>query len=335
MRARVAWLVSMAVALAAVVASPSAQAADPPEETAEDPYGEPDEAKGTQAKQLFVEGREALDRGDVALACEKFHASLALVETAGTLLNIAQCEERQGHLLAAEQSWERGIARLEPGDERIGLSQPRLDGLRARIPSLVIAVNGSLPAGLIVKVDDRQLSADEMRAPLRLDPGKHRIAVARSSKPETLSILDLREGEQRTLEIEGEHVAVVPRPPPPSPVREETTSQMVVAGWSLVGLGAAGLIVFGATGGVILSNDATIESECPTPQSCSELGATTVEESETLLVVNTVALAVGGAALGTGVILLLVDAFGGEPDESAVSVRPSPEGIGLAIRGAL
>src|SRR5690242_9683425 len=53
------------------------------------------------ADALFWEGRAAADAGDFATACEKFAQSLRLDAAAGTLFNLAHCEERVGRFASA------------------------------------------------------------------------------------------------------------------------------------------------------------------------------------------------------------------------------------------
>ncbi|HEU4534580.1 MAG TPA: tetratricopeptide repeat protein, partial [Polyangiaceae bacterium] len=49
-----------------------------------------------RAEALFREGREAMKRGDLDEACPKFSESQELDPSAGTLLNLALCEQRKG-----------------------------------------------------------------------------------------------------------------------------------------------------------------------------------------------------------------------------------------------
>ena len=83
------------------------------------------------AEALFLKGKELLASGSVDEACSLFSESLRIDPATGTLMNLADCEERQGKFASA---WQR--ERGNPHDERTVL--PR--GLRAASVCLVVIV---------------------------------------------------------------------------------------------------------------------------------------------------------------------------------------------------
>ncbi|MEO7330625.1 MAG: preprotein translocase subunit TatA, partial [Minicystis sp.] len=72
-----------------------------------------------QADALFKEGRSAFDRHDFPTACAKFEQSQAADPAAGTLLNLALCEEKLGKLLPARAHAKEVLASLSPRDDRL------------------------------------------------------------------------------------------------------------------------------------------------------------------------------------------------------------------------
>src|SRR5271165_5089170 len=92
------------------------------------------------AEALFREGRRLATLGDYASACPKFAESERLDEAAGTLFNLADCEEHIGRTASAWEHFAGAIERLAPGDprrdyarEHIGLLEPRLAWLTVTI----------------------------------------------------------------------------------------------------------------------------------------------------------------------------------------------------------
>lgn len=89
-------------------------------------------AQKAQAELLFQEGREALNRGDIALACSKFDQSLQAEEAGGTLINFADCSEKLGNHLKACRAYRRAQRLFDAkGDTtRFELAKQRGDNLR-------------------------------------------------------------------------------------------------------------------------------------------------------------------------------------------------------------
>src|SRR5262244_1618441 len=89
------------------------------------------------AEQLFIEGRAAAARGDYATACPKFAESQHLEPATGTLLNLADCEERLGKLASAWQHFREAFYKLlETNDERLQYATRRASQLEKRVPRL-------------------------------------------------------------------------------------------------------------------------------------------------------------------------------------------------------
>lgn len=84
-----------------------------------------------QAEASFAEGRRLMNAGKWAEACEHFAASLELDRAIGTLLNLANCEERTGDTRAACKHYAeaRDIAQQKGSDAREQLAVQRLGAL--------------------------------------------------------------------------------------------------------------------------------------------------------------------------------------------------------------
>lgn len=85
------------------------------------------------AEKLFVEGQEAMSRGEQALACAKFHRSVERYPVPNAVANVARCAERDGRLVEALRAWEQVTAMLPPGDPRNGPARERVAALAAAV----------------------------------------------------------------------------------------------------------------------------------------------------------------------------------------------------------
>jgi len=126
-----------------------------------------------EAERLFNEGRAAVKAEDYKTACPKFEASLKLARRAGTLFNLAQCEEHEGRLVTAVQYYKEGIVVLEPGDPRLAPSKKQLANIEPRMPYLTVNVEGTLPAGGRLTLDGREI--DVIGKEFAVNPGKHEL----------------------------------------------------------------------------------------------------------------------------------------------------------------
>ena len=126
-----------------------------------------------------------------------------------------------------------------------------------------------------------------------------------------------------------------PVAPPPPDEEEGGISPLV---WVGFGVGAAGLIVWGITGGISMSKSSTLKDEC-TDGVCSPDQESELDSATTLAHVATAGLVVGLVGCTVGLVSLFAFGSGSdEPDEtatdSAVVLRPliGPTTIGLEGR---
>src|SRR5688572_21903825 len=75
-----------------------------------------------RAGALFREGRAALKAEKYLEACSKFSESLRLEHAPGTVLNLADCEEKQGHLVSALALFRQVSRALPASDSRRSVS---------------------------------------------------------------------------------------------------------------------------------------------------------------------------------------------------------------------
>src|SRR3954471_24327953 len=93
------------------------------------------------AEALFRQGRHAMENKSYQEACAKFSESQKLDPAAGTLMNLATCEEKVGKLASAWQHWKEAIDALPPKDDRIGFARSRVEELEKKLPRLQITLS--------------------------------------------------------------------------------------------------------------------------------------------------------------------------------------------------
>jgi exonuclease VII small subunit len=287
------------------------------------------------AARLFKEGVDAQARGDSKLACAKFRGSLAFAQVPNTFFKVAQCEEQDGHLVAALRRWKQGIALLREDDNRLPVAKERAAAVQRRVPTVLVKLSKDAPAKARVLVDGAEVPSIE--APLELDTGERTIVVeAPGYKTERLSVM-LVEGDRKDVEIALSPLnpgpSKVSAPPPPPPPPPASGNLLRTLGFVAGGVGVAGFVTAGVTGGLLLSRDAKIRENCPLNQ-CNAEGWEVAQGMEPLFTANTIGFIAGIAGVGVGVTLLLTSGSGGG-DSTKAAIAPAilPGGGGASIAG--
>jgi hypothetical protein len=270
------------------------------------------------ADALFKAGRKAMEVGDYPSACAKFRESQRLDPAVGTLLNLADCEEKRGKIAEASALYRQVVDQLPPSDDRVPIAKTRIAALEPRVPRLTIRLAPGAPAGALVKRDGIELGPASLDLPLPMDPGGHVILVTAPGRLERSFDVTLAEGEARSIEVSpgAEHQPMRPpsapplpaSPPPASPPPARSgSSAMRTTGFIVGGFGVVAVGVGTATGIMVLGAKSTAEEDCPPPRPCrTQNGRDAVERGRTLGPVTTVALSIGAAALAGATALILV-----------------------------
>jgi hypothetical protein len=314
-----ASLAAFALSASIAAGSASAQKAGTPEDAA----------------RLFKEGVEAQSRGDAQRACAKFRGSLAFAEMPNTLFKVAQCDEQEGHLVAALRRWKQGIGLLPANDKRLAVAKERAEVMERRVPKVTLKLPKDAPDKTRVLVDGTEIQ--KLDEPIELDTGERTIVVeAPGFRSERLSVV-LVEGDRKDVEIALSPVDTgagptkgpsSPPPPPPPPSGGLGRTLGFVAG----GLGIAGFVTAGVTGGLLLSRDAQIRENCPQSQ-CNATGWEAAQSTGPLLTANTVGFIVGIAGVGAGLTLLLTSGGGADAPKAAIAPAILPGGGGASVAG--
>lgn len=294
------------------------------------------------AQQRFTRGAGLYEQRSFAPALDEFRASLALYGSPNTRLYVARCLRELGRLDEAVPEFERAMR--EAGD-RAGTdpryaatrdaAQTEMLAIAERVGRLTLTIPDA-PAGVVVRVNDREIPREALGVAFPVMPGALRIvveSVEHETETRTTEVAAGREVtvgvvlRQRARPVEGQtelQRPVVPVAPPPA----RGVSRNLA--WIGFGVGAAGLIglaAFGAAAGGTFSDLQTRCGNAPCP--ASEQG--TVNQGRTFTTAANVSLGVGIAGVVAGVVLLIVGRSpSASPPAPRVSLQVAPDSLGLA-----
>lgn len=294
------------------------------------------------AEELFEAGRAAMDRKDYAVACQRFAESQRLDPAPGTLVNLAECLDRQGLVASSWQRWKEALDSLRPGDSREAAVKQRIAAAQARLPKLELRLAENAAPGAVVTRDGLVLGNASLGLELPVDPGPHRVVVTAPGHAPREYALTIAEKESQTLTVDAGPTESAKSTPAPSKSRmvlpTGDTSPSAGSGgkrtYGIVALsaGGAGLIVGGVAGALALSKKSTVNDECSRTNGTllcdSQRGVDAAHAGRTFATIANVGVAVGVVGVGLGAYLLLT---GDGASQTAVSARATPAGGGIDV----
>jgi len=298
------------------------------------------EASAAQA--LFDEAKALMARGDYQRACAKLDESQRLDPALGTLLNLADCREKEGKLASAWSLFRDAEAlahRAGPADAE-AVAHERARALDERVPRLLISVAPGQPVALKIARNGIEVGAAQWETPIPLDPGEYQLTATAPGYKSWQSSVTLKEraGTVKTLVP-----ALVPAAQSNPAVGSEGQSadlklppanadshSVPTASWVLGGVGVAA-IGLGA-GLAVSANSQYYSVDCPDHR-CSQDDLDVRNHARTKATIATVAFIGGGLALGAGVVLWATQPSPAKTNASRLSLRA---GMGsLVLDGAL
>lgn len=210
------------------------------------------------ANTLFEEGRALIDAGEIEHACQKFEASLQMLDQLGVRLNYADCLERQGKTAAAWTEFREGAERAKRrGDtDRLVFATQRAKALEPRLVKLQILVTEkSRVPGLLVQRDGIEIPAAAYGSSLPINPASYTIEASAKGYKTWRTSIDAQE-QGKTISVE---VPLLEETVPGSTEAGDNANTKVASAddsarrkrYKLaIGLGASGLVTFAAGLGV-------------------------------------------------------------------------------------
>jgi hypothetical protein len=298
------------------------------------------DADKATARQLTLDGYDALEKKDYAGAADRFARADSLYHAPTVSLGLARARVGLGKLVSAQEIYSRLVHETVPANaspaflKAIEDARRELDALAPRVPSVVINVKGNDAPK--VTLDDVEVPVAALGVKRFVDPGKHVVRAGAAGFATSEVAVTLVEGKSEAVTIElkaGQGVPPGPTPPPTKP--PETTppattppaagtgtppatapdtgsssgSPLKYVGITLLGVGGAGLVVGAITGGAALSQHSDLVKDCPgghCPKGSEDMFQARVDKYKKMGTISTAGFVAGGALAATGVILMVV-----------------------------
>jgi hypothetical protein len=298
-------------------------------------------ASQTAYDSFIDEGVKAYDEGRFAEARTTFRRAHELQPTARTLRTIGMCSFNLGDY--ADAVWNLERARTEP-------RKPLTDEQQKHASELITKANQHIGRfRLHLDPHDSALLVDG-QAPLLLDQtellleaGRHDIEASAPGYQAAHTTLNVEGGDRTTLVMslarDTSSMAVArtgadtPAPLTAPTMQSDVTSKSSLQstlGYVTLGVGIAGLVGFGVTSALALSDKSTLDEHCPNA-TCSARYEGTVSRYNALRTASTATL-IGGGALAVLGGLLLLTRPSERPDRAQLTPVIGPGSVGLRGR---
>jgi hypothetical protein len=293
------------------------------------------------AEALFAEGRRLMSAGNFKDACPKFEASQKLDPGVGTMLNLADCYEKNGQAASAWAEFREATsaARDAGSKDREELARSRARALEPKLSRLTIVV----AKGQTVQVtrDGAPVDAAAFGTAMPVDPGKHVIAVTAPGKRKWSTTVEVGpSGSQASVDVP----TLADDPQGGSAQEPAGTTAAAVNGDSAkygssqrtIGIAVGVVGVVGVAAGTVLALKASSQwkdakAACTNyPSGCNEEASSLSKDAKSGANVATVAFVIGAAGLAGGAVLLLTAPK--RPDDPKVSLGIGPGSVALAGR---
>jgi hypothetical protein len=166
----------------------------------------PAHAQSVEAEALFRDGKRLMKEGKIAEACDKLDASNRLESSVGTLLNLADCREKNKQLATAWVTFLKASAAAKQSgkaDKREAEARRRASLLEPRLAYLTITVPDKVRvAGLVVTRNDNVVDAALWNTAVPVDPGVYEVTASAPGRSPWKTKVEINtEGQKATVEV--------------------------------------------------------------------------------------------------------------------------------------
>ena len=294
----------------------------------------------TDAKAEFKDGQRLFDAGRQAEALPHFRKAFAASKSPNARLMVARCLVALGKTTEAYEEMAtttREAAALAETDPKYARTRDAAAAevalLERRIGKLVVAL-AEPGAGAAVTLDGAPLGAERLGVPVAVQPGTLTIEATHAGDKPVRREVTIGAGETKTVAIVFTSASAPPVTAMPGtpPVEAGTQGGGVrIAGFVVVGLGAAAMGAFAGAGLAAGSKFSTVESECGNARCTDPKYGSVIDSGKTLQTIANVGLGVGIGGLVGGALMI---ALGG-PSRAPLPARieAGPTGAGLRFEG--
>jgi len=302
------------------------------------------------ARRLGSAGVEAYQAGDYAVASEKLEKAYAVMHAPSLGLWAARSLVKLGKLVeAADRYLETTRLPIEGGEVAVQKkaqadAQLELEAIQSQIPTLVVRVQGSPPAAVKLTIDGVSVSSELVGEATPVNPGAHRVEgvlgefravseVSVAEREQKSALLVFPEATASAAEPAGSEASSPAEPgngPPSSEKAASSASTRRTLGFVALGVGGAGLLFGGVTGGWAISKKSSLDNNpaCADDHSCPANVGADVDSYSTMRTLSSVGFIAGGVLAAAGVALVLTSP---RPDHgTALLVSPNS----VALRGS-
>lgn len=320
------------------------------------PSEQPKTDNRARAQQLFDSALADAEAGNFAAACPKFLASQEADPKTSTLLNLANCYEKNGQTASAWGAFREAetLARKAGRSDWETAARTRAEALEPKLVRVSVVVSeANRVSGLAISRDGLRLAPGEWGVAIPVDPGEHTITASAeghkawesrvmvaplqepnaATKSNATTVVDVPKLEELPRQSEP---ALLPPTQPAPPPSDKGWSTWKTVGAIGAGAGVVGIAVGGLLGLVAKGDYNNARAQClDGTRGCPASAIDDSNSAYDLAAGATVIFVSGAVLLAAGATLFLIDP--GSSSSASARAKPARPFVGIgpgAIHGA-
>jgi hypothetical protein len=256
------------------------------------------------ARELGYEGVAAYQAGRYTVALDKLERAFRVVRVPTLGLWSARALVKTGRLVEGAERYLEVVRMQDYEGERDVQAGAKIaaraehSALRARIPSVVVALEGGDASGVTVTLDGAPVAPPLVGVKMRVNPGEHRVEARRGDRVASRRF-SIAEGEAQRVVLDVQGLPAGPRRAAADPGSAQRRGAIVAGS-----LGLTGLAVGAVLGLVARSRWQDAKAACPAMTACPDAkGQELSAEAKQLAGLATSGFVAGALGAATGVTL--------------------------------